>query len=177
MPSVAPKAENDILLIIQRLEDEISHRQEALMHLKKAAELIGLSQAEASGPQTALSSDLPTNSNFQIPVSVRVDEFIDQLEPNQEFSLENVVQFVGDKGLEITDKLRANISSVLSRRKGRGIESLVRGQFKKMVSETIGEDAISCPSQRVGDANSYRSPRLVQGTQMSIEKENSHEEM
>ena len=48
MPSVAPKAENDILLIIQRLEDEISHRQEALMHLKKAAELIGLSQAEAS---------------------------------------------------------------------------------------------------------------------------------
>lgn len=135
----APKAENDILIIIRRLESEISQRQEALIHLKRAAEIIGLPLVGTAAPSGIPYSEVVTSPNLQIPISSRVDEFIDLLTENQEFSLDQVVAFIENTGVEVSDKVRANISSALSRRKGKGIDSLARGFFKKN-SENMSED-------------------------------------
>lgn len=175
MDECVPKAENDILAIIRRLEDEISQRKEALVHLHKAAELIGLKIVDAEKSQDVL-SEPSSVTNFQIPVSARVDEFIDQLEPEQIFSTEDVVKFVGESGLDTTERLRANISSALSRRKGKGIIGITRGQFKKFITVTTPSDAISYIRKPTGDATGYSSvlSSLVR-EQMAQEKERSHE--
>ncbi|WP_374291385.1 hypothetical protein [Desulfovibrio desulfuricans] len=169
METFVPKAENDILAIIKRLEDEISQRKEALAHLHKAAEIIGLSADGAEKSQT-VSLPPPSTTSFQIPVSARVDEFIDQLEPEYIFTLENVVNFVAESGLDITDRLRANISSALSRRKGKGVEGITRGLFKRIGASTLPQDAISYPIKQHGDA-SFSSPQRE-----IINMEMSHEE-
>lgn len=170
MDELVPKAENDILAIIKRLEDEISQRTEALVHLRKAAEIIGLTVAEDAKSQAVTSHPAPSATSLQIPVSARVDEFIDQLEPDHIFTLENVVNFVAGSGLDITDRLRANISSALSRRKGKGVEGITRGQFKRIGASTLPQDAISYPIKQHGDA-SFSSPQRG-----IINMEMSHEE-
>ena len=171
MDEFVPKAENDILAIIKRLEDEISQRKEALVHLHKAAELIGLNIAGVEKCQVFFSSPTPSTTNFQVPVSARVDEFIDQLEPECIFSLEDVVTFVAESGVDVTDRLRANISSALSRRKGKGIEGITRGRFKRIGTSVLPRDAISYPIKQNGDATFSPHQRGIITMELSHEEE------
>ena len=119
---------------LQALEEDLARQQQAVDHLRAALRLISDGNGMANSTEINEVEEATSPTSRRDGVSQLVDQYIASIPPGNNFQASDAVQAVVDAGnVPWSESLRANVSSVLSRRvKSNAIERVGgRGSFVK----------------------------------------------
>ena len=131
---------------LQVLEEDLARRQKAVDYLRAALQLISEGNEMEDMTEAEELEDGISPTSRRDGISQLVDQYIDSLQPGENFQASDAVQAVVDAGnIQWTESLRANVTSILSRRvKSTVIERVGgRGSFLKPGAIFDEEDKIN----------------------------------
>lgn len=124
---------DDLIASLQKLESDLIRRQQAVEHLREVIRLIDEEACvENSTSSVVIQVSNPTVTP-KVGMAQLVDRFIELTQDGDSFTVGDAVQAVVTGGYQETEAVRANVSSILSRRARSGdIERIgSRGSFAK----------------------------------------------